>query len=207
MGLSKQYTDTFRDSHDATRHKSRRTLACSLQQFHLPFHLLGFALSRFTARPDGRTPFHYLLGTPCVSPLCMFGESVFALIPDHEVRTAKLTNRWISGCWWGRDASSDEHLVGTKHGLLKCRSFRSKPLGEHWIRRETVEARGTKLNFDVEMDSGISGPTLESRRDEGMPTATAPMEIPTVPPHDSVTCFLASLRMSTLQHTIGMQIR
>ena len=28
----------------------------------------------------------------------------------------------------------------------------------------------------------ISGPTLESRRDEGMPTATAPMEIPTVPP-------------------------
>ena len=70
------------------------------------------------------------LGTPCVSPLCMFGESVFALIPDHEVRAAKLTNRWISGCWWGRDASSDEHLVGTKHGLLKCRSVRRKPPGE-----------------------------------------------------------------------------
>ena len=28
----------------------------------------------------------------------MFGESVFALIPDHEVRAAKLTNKWISGC-------------------------------------------------------------------------------------------------------------
>ena len=38
-GLSKQYTDTFRDSHDATRHKSRRTLAYSFQQFHLPLHL------------------------------------------------------------------------------------------------------------------------------------------------------------------------
>ena len=48
----------------------------------------------------------------------MFGESVFALIPDHEVRAAKLTNRWISGCLWGRDASSDEQLVETKHGLL-----------------------------------------------------------------------------------------
>ena len=32
------------------------------------------------------------------------------------------------------------------------------------------------------MDSGISGPTLEPRRDEGMPTATAQMEIPTPPP-------------------------
>ena len=112
----------------------------------------------------------------------MFGETVFALIPDHEVRAAKLTNRWISGYWWRRDASSDEHLVGTKHGLLKCRSVRRKPLGEQWSRRETVEARGTKWDFDVEMDSGIPGPTLESRRDEGMPTATALEEIPTVPP-------------------------
>ena len=83
---------------------------------------------------------------------------------------------------WGRDASSDEHLVGTKHGLLKCRSVRGKPPGEQRSRRETVEALGPKFNFDVEMDSGISGPPVTSRRDEGMPRATAPMEIPTVPP-------------------------
>ena len=72
--------------------------------------------------------------------------------------------------------------MGTKHGLLKCRPVRRKPPEEQWSRRETVEARGTKWNFDVEMDSGIRGPTLEPRRDEGMPTAAAPMEIPTVPP-------------------------
>ena len=111
----------------------------------------------------------------------MAHNATHVLIPDHEVRAAKLTNRWISGSWWGRDASSDEHLVGTKHGLLKCRSVRRKPPGEQWSRRETIEARGTEWNFDVEMDSGIPGPTLEPRRDEGMPTATAPMEIPTVP--------------------------
>ena len=142
----------------------------------------GFALSRFTVRPDGRTPFQCLLATPYVSPLCMFGGSVFALIPDHEVRAAKLTNRWISGCWWGRDASSDEHVVGTKHGSLKCRPVRRKPPGEQWSRRATVEARGTKWKFDVEMDSGISGPPVASRPCEGMPTATAQGEIPTVPP-------------------------
>ena len=34
----------------------------------------------------------------------------------------------------------------------------------------------------MELDSGIPGTTLEPRRDEGLPTATAPMEIPTVPP-------------------------
>ena len=70
----------------------------------------------------------------------------------------------------------------TKHGLLTCRPVRRKPHGEQWSRRETIEARGTKWNFDVEMVSGISRPLVTSRRDEGMPTATAPMEIPTVPP-------------------------
>ena len=40
----------------------------------------------------------------------------------------------------------------------------------------------TKWNFDVEMDSGISGPPVTSRPDEGLQTATAPTEIPTVPP-------------------------
>ena len=72
--------------------------------------------------------------------------------------------------------------MGTRHGLLKCRSVRRKPPVEQWSRRETIDARGTKWNFDVEMGSEVPGPTLESRRDEGMPTATAPMEIPTVPP-------------------------
>ena len=61
----------------------------------------------------------------------------------------------------------------TKYGLLECRSVRRKPPGEQWSRRETVEARGTKWNFDVGMDSGISGPPVASRPDEGMPTAAA----------------------------------
>ena len=56
------------------------------------------------------------------------------------------------------------------HGLLKCRSVRRKPPGEQRSRRETVEARGTKWNFDVEMDSGVSGPPVTSRPDEQVPS-------------------------------------
>ena len=71
---------------------------------------------------------------------------------------------------------------GDETWFAKCRSVRRKAPGEQWSRREMIEARGTKWNFDVEMDSGVPGPTLEPRRDEGMPTATGSMEIPTVPP-------------------------
>ena len=189
-GLSNQYTDTYWDSHDATRHKSRRTLPYSFSNFtchSICDSLRWICALKIHSATDGRNPFQYLLGTPYVSLLCMFGESVFALIPDHEVRAAKLTNRWISGCWWGRDASSDEHLVGTKHGLLKCRSVSRKPPGEQWSRRETVEARGTKWNFDVEMDSGMLGPQVTSRPDEEMPTVTAQEENS----HSTSTCTAA----------------
>ena len=73
--------------------------------------------------------------------------------------------------WWGRS------MV-----LLKCRSVRRKLPGEQWSRRETVEARGTKRNFDVEMYCGISGPPLESRRDEGAATAQATATTAQEPP-------------------------
>ena len=49
---------------------------------------------------------------------------------------------------------------------------------KQWSRHETVEARRTKWNFDVEVDSGTPGPQVTSRPDEGMPTATAREEIP-----------------------------
>ena len=56
--------------------------------------------------------------------------------------------------WWGRNMvclSADQFAVDVKRSKLEGRSG----------------------IFDVEMDSGIPGPSLESRRDEGMPTATA----------------------------------
>ena len=164
----------------------RRTLAYSFQQFHpaIPFAIryAGFVLFKIHSATRAEPHTNICSDIHMYHVCACLGESVLALIPDHEVRAAKLTNRLISGCWWGRDASSDEHLVGTKHGLLKCRSVRRKPPGEQWSRRETIEARGTKWNFDVEMDSGMPGPTLEPRRDEGMPTST-PIEIPTASPH------------------------
>ena len=141
-----------------------------LQKFHLPFHLQFVTLDLFSqdSQCDTTAEPH--------SNICLELHMYYLC--------ACIVNRYSS-----RSACSqtDEHmgqwlLVGTKHGLLKCRSVRRKPPGEQWSRRETIEARDTKWNVDVEVDSGIPGPTLESRRDEGMLTSTAPMEIPTVLP-------------------------
>ena len=80
--------------------------AYSFQQFHLPFHLQFVTLDLFSQDSlcDPTAESHsniwlelhiyiYIYIYIYISPLCMFGESVFALIPNHEVRAAKTTNR------------------------------------------------------------------------------------------------------------------
>ena len=105
-----------------TQIETNTGIQLSAISFAIPFSIrhAGFVLSRFTVRPTAERH------SNICSELRMY-HSVFALIPDHGVRAAKVTNRCISGCWWGRDASSDEHLVGRmKHGLLECRTVRRK---------------------------------------------------------------------------------
>ena len=163
----------------------RQTLTYNFQQFHLPFHLqfvLWICSLKIHSETRRQNPFPYSFRSPCVSLLCMFSASVFAVIPDHEVRAAKLTNRWTSGCWWGRNASFDEHLVRTKHVLLlrissKKTTWRARGLD---VKRMKLEEESGILTW--KWYSGVSGPTLEPRRHVTMPTTTAPMELPTVFP-------------------------
>ena len=105
---------------------SRNSLRCSSRRF--------CAHKIHNDSRDGRTPFLFLLGASNASAVFVFGESVFTMIPDHEVMAGELTNRWISCCWWRLDALSDEHLVGTNFGLLECRSVRRQTPGEQWSR-------------------------------------------------------------------------
>ena len=185
-GLSKQYTDTYRDSHDVARHNLRRTLAKSFQQFHLPFHLQFVTLDLFSqdSQCDPTEERHsniclelqmyHLCAclvnlssswspiTKCEQPIWQTDGSVDA--GGDEVH--RPTNTW----WW-------RNMV-----CLSAGQSAEKPSGEQWSQRETIEARGTKWNFDVETDSGMPGPTMDPRWDEGMPTATVPMEILKVPP-------------------------
>ena len=73
-GTRTMLPDTNRDDHwhTAFSNFTRHSMCGSLRWIcYLKIH----------SATDGRTPFQYLLGTPYVSPLCMFGESVFALIP------------------------------------------------------------------------------------------------------------------------------
>ena len=59
--------------------------------------------------------------------------------------------------------------------------LRTDQFAENFLESNGVDVKHLRI-FDVEMDSGIPGRPLESRRDEGMPTATTQKKIPTVLP-------------------------
>ena len=69
-GLSKRYTDTYRDSHDAARHKSRRTLAHSFQQSHLPSHLQFITLDVCYQESQCQNAIPVFAWSPCMFHLC-----------------------------------------------------------------------------------------------------------------------------------------
>ena len=110
------------------------TMVCSFQR--LPqFHSIRSSSRRICALNDSqRDPMEkrhsYFCWVLHAHLLCAYlVNQFFALIPDHELRAAKFTNREISGCWCGRDALSDEHLVVRGLVCLSADQCR-KPLGE-----------------------------------------------------------------------------
>ena len=87
--LLKQCTDTYKDLHHATKHIIATNTGLQLSAISptIPFAVryAGCVLTRFTMRPDGRTPFQYLLGAPNASAMCVVGQSLCALILDHTI--------------------------------------------------------------------------------------------------------------------------
>ena len=149
-----------KDSHDATRQIETNT---GIQLLGTSFVANPLVLTRLTVRVDGRTQFPFVLRAQYDSPLCVLGESVFALSPDREVRAAKLTNRWISGCLWRRDVSSDENLWCERSLLYGSADQFAE---NHLEISGTVVKRLRHVDeeeFDVEMDAGVPAP-LETRK-------------------------------------------
>ena len=52
-----------------------------------------------------------------------FGEHVY-FEPAKTVKIPKEEGRWRSGIWMGFVDSSNENIIGTSKGVLKCRSIR-----------------------------------------------------------------------------------
>ena len=92
----------------------------------------SYLRNRFVVRSSGRTPFEELTMSKFQSPLLNFAEAVLA--KESGVQEGKLRSPWDLGIWLGRSTRTNEHLVGTRVGVIKARTVKRRPETLKWDR-------------------------------------------------------------------------
>ena len=104
----------------------------------------AWVYSRYQRRESGQTAFQELKGVTYTSDLVPFGETVAGHFPQKHRK--KMESDWHLGIWVARTSNSNEHILLTQEGVLRCRSVRRLELAERFNNKIMEIAKG--LNWD-----------------------------------------------------------
>ena len=99
-------------------------------------------LSQHSPGEDGRTPFERIRGEKCVVPVIPFGEQVMYL-QMKIVQRSKGEAARKSGVWLGNNERTEESIIGTPKGVVKCRTYSRMEVGKRWDPNVIRNMRGT----------------------------------------------------------------
>ena len=119
-------------------------------------------ISKYATGDDGRTPYERVRLESCAIPLVPFGETVMYL-PLQIAIGSKGEPAKKQGVWLGTIERTEETIIGTRYGVVKCRTVSGLPSNERWGRRmvlgmdgvpwETVVGRkGTHIPVEINED-------------------------------------------------------
>merc|ERR1711884_455313 len=85
-----------------------------------------------------------LKGQPSNKPMAQLGEHV-RYLPLEASNTAdhKVESKMIDGIWLGILDRTEEAIIGTEHGVVKCRTIRRRPVGQQWSGDAITKMKGT----------------------------------------------------------------
>eukprot|EP00973_Karenia_brevis_P069007 9592349-Karenia_brevis.AAC.1 len=87
--------------------------------------LIEFAADSLTTGivgEDGKTAHERYRGRSAQVNVAAFGDKVLYK-PAKTVQLAKDEPRWLYGVWLGILRESNEHIIGTERGVIKCRAI------------------------------------------------------------------------------------
>ena len=84
----------------------------------------SFPRNQFVVRSSGRTPFEELTMSELQSPLLNFGGAVVA--KESGAQEGKLGSSWDQDIWLGRTTRTNEHLVGTRTGVIRAQTMEQR---------------------------------------------------------------------------------
>ena len=105
--------------------------------------------SRFAVGRDGKTPYERRRGRRCAISVVPFGERVwYRELRQTKDRQDKMESEWRQGLWLGHARNSNEHLVGTREGVVKAYAIKRQPEDQRWDGELVSEMRGTPQQPD-----------------------------------------------------------
>jgi len=95
---------------------------------------VGWCISTYRVRSDGRTGYERLKGRPYSGKIAMFGECLWYRTPD-AMQLHTLDERWTTAIWVGKSYKSDEHIIIVGNEVRLARSVRRKAESKRWNRK------------------------------------------------------------------------
>lgn len=104
----------------------------------------GELISKYALGFDGKSPYERLRGERCKVPMAMFGEVVLYL----PLKTAKSLQeeaqpKMSTGIWLGVIERTEESIIGTEKGIIKCRIVNRLPEDQRWDKQRVLSMRGS----------------------------------------------------------------
>ena len=98
-------------------------------------------ISKYAPGDDGKTAYERLRNETCVVPVVPFGEAVMYL-PMETAKNSKGEPAKKLGIWIGTIERTEETLIGTGNGIIKCRTVSRLPSNERWQRDLVLSMKG-----------------------------------------------------------------
>lgn len=142
-------------------------------------------LSKYAPGDDGKTLFERIRQERCMVPLANFGEMVMYL-PMKTTRESKGIPSKKHGIWLGIIERIKETIIGTRNGVVKCRTTSRLSECDQWNKDMILQMRGSpwepvpgKQNMNIPVDVDDSGEDPEGDNGcEVRPTGTLDDDVP-----------------------------
>ena len=99
-------------------------------------------MSKYAIVEDGKTPYERVHLEDCVTPLVPFGKAAMYL-PVKTIHRHKGVPAKKMGVWLGISERTEEVLISTKYGVIKCRTMDRFNDAEKWDKSNVLEMVGT----------------------------------------------------------------
>ena len=104
----------------------------------------GEFLSKYSIGVDRKTAYERIRGRTCDRPIAYIGGHVwYKPLNAPATDVEKVEPRMLEGAWLGVNERTEEQLIGTKHGVVKCRTVERRPQGSQWNAAAIAEMKGT----------------------------------------------------------------